>query len=260
MTNSNSYIGKQVGNYTIVAEVASGAFGSVYQGRHIIFTDRPVVAIKLLHAAYLGSSQESESFVQEARLLEKLKHPYSLPILDAGIHEGLPYLVAEYASNGSLRARLKRHPSRPLPVEEALTILAQIGQALHHAHQQQIIHRDLKPENILFNARGEALLADFGIATVLKTSSVRQIDASGTPAYMAPEQFRGTISKESDQYSLGCVAYELVSGRQPFSAPDFVAIGFLHVTEAPVPPTQLNPGLPVHIEQAILISAGQTAY
>ena len=103
----NSSIGKQIGNYRLIVEIASGGFGTVYQGQHIVFTDRPVVAIKLLHTAYLGSSQEAESFLREARFLERLKHPYCLPVLDAGIHESLPYLVTEYAPNGSLRTRLK---------------------------------------------------------------------------------------------------------------------------------------------------------
>ncbi len=250
MTDENSLVGKQIGNYRVVAEINSGAFGSVYQAQHIILRER-IVAIKLLHA-YLGSPKEREQFLQEAQFLEKLKHPYCLPIIDAGIHNSLPYVVSEYAMNGSLRNRLKRQSPHTLPVEEALTILAQIGQALQHAHQQNIIHRDLKPENILFNAKGDALLADFGIAIVLATSSVRQVDATGTPAYMAPEQFRGMISKESDQYALGCIAYELFTGHQPFTAPDFVAIGFLHAAEPPLAPTHYNPQLPVHIEQAIL--------
>lgn len=250
--NSTNYIGKQIGNYQLIAEIASGAFGSVFQGKHIIFVDRPPVAVKLLHASYIGSAQERERFIHEARVLEKLKHPYSLSIIDAGIHEGTPYLIMEYASNGSLRYLLRRQFPRPLSLGQALTILSQIGQALQHAHQLNIIHRDLKPENILFNSRGEALLADYGIAVVLQTSSIRQIDATGTPAYMAPEQFRGQISKESDQYALSCIAYELLTGRQPFSAPDFVAMGFLHATETPIPPTQLNPQLPHFIDQAIL--------
>src|SRR6266567_216122 len=250
MTDENSIIGKQIGNYRVVAEINSGAFGSVYQAQHIILRER-TVAIKLLHA-YLGSPKEREQFLQEAQFLEKLKHPYCLPIIDAGIHNGLPYVVSEYAMNGSLRNRLKRQSPHTLPVEEALTILTQIGQALQHAHQQNIIHRDLKPENILFNAKGDAMLADFGIAIVLATSSVRQVDATGTPAYMAPEQFRGMISKESDQYALGCIAYELFTGHQPFTAPDFVAIGFLHAAEPPLAPTHYNPQLPIHTGQAIL--------
>ncbi len=250
MTDENSLIGKQIGNYRVVAEINSGAFGSVYQAQHIILRER-IVAIKLLHA-YLSSPKEREQFLQEAQFLEKLKHPYCLPIIDAGIHNGLPYVVSEYAMNGSLRNHLTRQSSHTLPMEEALTILTQIGQALQHAHQQNIIHRDLKPENILFNAKGDALLADFGIAIVLATSSVRQVDATGTPAYMAPEQFRGMISKESDQYALGCIAYELFTGHRPFTAADFVAIGFLHAAEPPLAPTHYNPQLPIHTGQAIL--------
>src|SRR5207249_2002146 len=127
-----------------------------------------------------------------------------------------------------------------------------IGEALQHAHQQNIIHRDLKPENILFNARGEALLADFGIARMLATAGIRQGTIIGTPPYMSPEQFRGTASKESDQYALGCIAYELFTGQLPFTAPDMVALMFKHIQEAPTAPRQLNPQVPVHIEQAIL--------
>ncbi len=137
-------------------------------------------------------------------------------------------------------------------MEEAITILSQIGQALHYAHQQHVIHRDIKPENILFNEKGDALLADFGIATVLTTASAKQTTILGTPSYMAPEQFRGIISSESDQYALGCIAYELLTLRKPFTAPDLVALMFKHVTEHPVPPKQLNPQLPVYVEQAIL--------
>jgi serine/threonine protein kinase len=250
MSNGNSYIGQQIGNYLVIKELASGSFGSVYQGRHMVFTDEPIVAIKLLHA-HLASQQEYDRFFQEARLLKKLKHPYILPIIDAGIHQNFPYIVAEYAPNGSLRERLRRQSMRPLPTEEILTILSQVGQALHYAHQQNIVHRDLKPENILFNVKGEALLADFGIATVLATASVKQTTIMGTPSYMAPEQFQGTISKESDQYALGCIAYELFTGSKPFNAPDFFALGFKHLTEYPIAPTQFNPQLPKYIEQAI---------
>ncbi|HJT56376.1 MAG TPA: protein kinase, partial [Ktedonobacteraceae bacterium] len=120
------------------------------------------------------------------------------------------------------------------------------------AHQQHIIHRDIKPENILFNARGEALLADFGVATMMETASIKLATVIGTPSYMAPEQFQNSISKESDQYALACVAYELFTGQRPFTAQDFFAIGFKHMQEAPVPPSQLNPQLPPFMEQAIL--------
>src|SRR5438067_2781555 len=165
MASENNYTDKQIGNYRVISKLASGAFGSVYLGKHAIFIKRPVVAIKLLHA-YLDSQEERDRFLQEAEWLEMLQHQHILPIIDAGFHEGFPYMVTEYAPNGSLRDRLRRQSGKPLPEQEAISILSQIGEALHHAHEQHIIHRDLKPENILFNAKGVIVLADFGIATV----------------------------------------------------------------------------------------------
>jgi serine/threonine protein kinase len=252
-TEQNSYIGKQIGgDYRIIAELNSGSFGSVYRARHMIFEDDPIVAIKLLHSN-LHSSQEREQFIQEARLLRKLRHPYILPVIGAGFQDSTPYLITEYASSGSLRDRLNKQHGQPLSIEEALTILTQIGEALHHAHQQNIVHRDLKPENILFNAQGEALLADFGIAAILTTAKTRQIDVGGTPSYMAPEQFEGTLSMKSDQYALGCIAYELLTGQKPFVLPNptLEAMWFQHSKVYPVAPTQLNPLIPTHVEQAI---------
>jgi serine/threonine protein kinase len=187
---------KEIGNYRVVREIDSGAFGRVYLAQHTLLKNR-TVAIKLLHTTHLSSMEERESFLREAQFLEVLKHPYILPILDVGIHEGFPYLVAEYAPNGSLRDRIKRYAPHPLPIQETLTLLTQVGQALYYAHQQHIIHRDIKPENILFNARGEAMLADFGVATMMETASIKFATLIGTPSYMAPEQFQNSVSKES---------------------------------------------------------------
>src|SRR5260221_9739457 len=247
--DGSGFVGTQIGNYRITAEINSGAFGSVYKAEHMHLKAR-IVAIKLLHA-YMGSSNEREQFLPEAQFLAMLEHPHILPLIDFGFSEGRPYLIAKYAVGGSLRDLLR--PEVPLPVEYTIAILKQIGQALHYVHERNIIHRDLKPENILFNEQGEALLADFGIATMLSTASVKHLTTiGGTPPYMAPEQFQGTISKEGDQYALGCIAYELVTGRLPFTAPDFLSMGFKHLTELPTAPSQFNPQLPSPIEAAIL--------
>jgi len=250
--NTNKYIGNRIGNYHIISQIASGGFASVFQAKHIHLTER-IVAIKLLHNKFLSSKEEQNRFLQEAQLLEKLKHPHILSILDVGINEDLPYIVTEYAINGSLRDRLKQKTQRPLSQQDSLAILSQIGQALQHAHQQKIVHRDLKPENILFNSSGKALLADFGIATVLPTVTIQySTTIIGSPRYMSPEQFKGIISKESDQYALGCIAYELFTGKMLFDNPDFFALGFKHANETPIAPRELNPQLPIHIELAIL--------
>src|SRR5947209_7984734 len=221
------FIGKQIGNHRLVDAINSGSYGSVYRASHTILSGR-TVAVKLLHS-YLDSTKEREKFLQEAHLLALLKYRHILPIHDAGFSDELPYIVVEYAPGGSLRDHLKRRAGHPLPNEEALRVLLQIAQALTHAHQQNIIHRDLKPENILFNEQGEVLLSDFGIASVVETS-MKQTGILGTPTYMAPEQFQGIVSKEVDQYALGCIAYELYTGRKVFEAPDFIAMAFLHRT------------------------------
>ena len=249
MVSRNDYIGK----YRIIAELGGGAFGRVYKAQHTFLTNR-IVAIKLMRAVSLDSPQERDQFLQEARILELLKHPRILPIIDVDIHEGSPYLVTEFASNGSLLDRLKHLGRRPLPIQEAVAILSQIGQALQHAHQQNIVHRDLKPENVLFNDKGEVLLADFGIATMLASAKTGLVGIGGTPAYMAPEQFEGMASIKSDQYALGCMAYELMTGRKPFIVPNpsIEAMWYHHRMVPPTSPTQFNPYLPPHIEQAIL--------
>src|SRR6266700_249981 len=158
-----------IGNYHVLSTVAYGSFGRVYLARHSVLANR-TVALKLMHTVPLSSTEEHQQFLNEAKILELLQHPFILPILDVGIHDGSPYIVSEYAEGGSLRQYLKERRGHPCELEEALTILSQIGQGLQYAHQQNIIHRDIKPENILFNGNGEALLADFGLATMLATA------------------------------------------------------------------------------------------
>lgn len=251
MTSGNGYIGKQIGNYRITGPLDSGAFGSVYKGVHLYLSHREV-AIKMMHHTHLGEEHERASFIQEAQFLEMLKHPHILPIYDVGIDEGTPYIIAELASNGSLRALMKARKPNLLAQDETLTILSQIGQALDYVHQQNIVHRDLKPENILFDARQDALLADFGIAVFLETTKTKYVDVIGSPLYMAPEQFEGFASRRSDQYALACIGYEMLTGEPPFTGQHAVIIGMKHQMEAPVPPRRHNPNIPAYTEKALL--------
>ena len=251
MERNNQYIGKQIGNYRITAPLDAGAFGSVYKGVHIYLSNR-TVAIKLMHHTHLGEEHERESFMQEAQFLEMLKHPHILPIYDVGIYEGTPYIIAELAPNGSLRNLMKSYRPDLMPQEEVLTILSQVGQALDYVHKQNIVHRDLKPENILFDARRDALIADFGIAVFLETTKTKYVDVIGSPLYMAPEQFEGFASRRSDQYALACIGYEMLTGRPPITGQHAVIIGMKHQKEPPVPPTQLNSAIPAHVEKALM--------
>ncbi|GHO54026.1 protein kinase domain-containing protein [Ktedonobacter robiniae] len=251
--NSESYVGRQVGNYLVQAEVQRGSYGSVFQAKHVIFADEPVVALKILHTNLTDPASEQQ-FFDEARLLRRLKHAHILPVQDAGLDEGVPYFVAAYAVGGSLRDLLLKQQGTPLPIADALRILNQVGDGLNYAHQQSVVHRDLKPENILFGDQGEALLADFGIAVTLTSTRTQLANRSGTPAYMAPEQFEGLSSIKSDQYALGCMAYELLTGRLPFQFTDtsIETIWFQHAKVVPTPPTQINSTIPPYTEQAIL--------
>ncbi len=255
MTHRDYLVGQHIGNYYLETFVDSGSYGSVYQARHYIFTDDTPVALKLMHTD-LNADEEQEAFFQEARLLRKLKHPSILPVIDVGFDQGRPYLVTEFATGGSLRERLRQKNGQPLTLTEALRILLSIGQALSHAHQHNVYHRDLKPENILFNEQGEPLLADFGIAVALPTAHTYRVGQGGTPAYMAPEQFEGLVSPKSDQYSLGCIGYELLTGRRPFDAGQggFEMIWYQHAHVPPEPPTRWNPSIPEAVEEALLRS------
>lgn len=234
-----------IGNYQIIRKIASGPLGHVYLAYSTATPDRSVI-LKLFHVAYLNAAQDYERFRQEIQILTTLKHPFVLPILDVGIDNGFPYLVTEYAPNGSLRGRLRQQAPYPLPAQQSFTILTQIGQALYAAHQQGILHGDLKPENVLFNFRGEALLADFTLPSILAIADIQFAEISGSLPYMAPEQRQGMLTRECDQYALGCIAYELVTGQQPFATSAY-----------PIPPTQLNSQLPAHVGQAILKAMAQ---
>src|SRR5260370_12142507 len=155
MMEQDRHIGQQIGNYRLVEQLDCGSFGCVYRAEHLMLKPR-TVAIKILHA-HLATQQKREGFFQEAELLEMLKHPHILPILDVGIQEGFPYLVTEYCPEGSLHRRLKRQRPNPLPMEEAITILTQVGQARQDIRDQNVVHRALKPANILLNAKTQAM-------------------------------------------------------------------------------------------------------
>jgi serine/threonine protein kinase/energy-coupling factor transporter ATP-binding protein EcfA2 len=249
MQDHDRWIGTQVGNYRITAAINRGAFGNVYQAEHVHLPGH-VVAIKVLHG-FRGSESDHERFLQEARILSGLEHPHILALLDFGFREEQPYLIARYAARGSLRTRLDS--GQLVPMEQALSWLLQIGQGLAAAHERQVVHCDLKPENILFDNADQILLADFGMATVLVNAHSQHFaQVGGSPAYMAPEQFEGVVSAQGDQYALGCIAYELLTGQQPFAASTLLEMGWKHLTKLPRSPNELNPHIPAHINAAIL--------
>ena len=215
------------GKYEIEREVGQGAFAKVYLAKDLKHDRR--VAIKILNADPSSGSAELR-FVREIRLLARLQHPNILPLHDSGHVESLLYYVTPYVSGETLRAWLQRE-SR-LSVEAARGIAIEVCDALDCAHSEGIIHRDIKPENILLSG-GHAIVADFGIARLIDMAGVQQLTSTGlggpgTPAYMSPEQLLGERAPDarSDIYSLGCVMYEMLAGRLPFTGKDGFARRF----------------------------------
>lgn len=219
------------GHYEIEREIGQGAFATVYLARDLKHERK--VAIKVLNADPTSETGELR-FIREIRLLARLQHPNILPLHDSGHVEALLYYVMPFVSGETLRDRIDR--LRQLPSDAACTIAREVADALAYAHAQGIIHRDIKPENILLSA-GHPILADFGIARAIDLAGVKQLTRTGmgspgTPAYMSPEQLLGDkeLDGRSDTYSLGCVLYEMLAGKAPFTGKD----GFVkRFTESP---------------------------
>lgn len=213
------------GHYEIENEIGQGAFATVYLA-HDLRHDRSV-AFKVLNADPNSETGELR-FVREIRLLAKLQHPNILPLIDSGHVGTLLYYVMPYVTGESLRRRIQSQGQ--LPLETALSIAHDSADALAYAHEQGVIHRDIKPENILLSAGHHPIIADFGVARAIDLAGLRHLTKTGlgspgTPAYMSPEQLLGEneVDRRTDIYSLGCVLYEMLTGKVPFSdADDFV--------------------------------------
>jgi serine/threonine-protein kinase len=255
------------GRYRIERELGQGGMATVYLA-HDIRHDRKV-ALKVLRpelAAVIGADR----FLAEIRTTANLQHPHILPLFDSGVVAvngqqssadrrpstvDLLFYVMPFIEGESLRDRLARE--KQLPIDEAVAIASEVGDALDYAHRHGVIHRDIKPENILLHDR-RALVADFGIALAAsKAGDTRMTETGmsvGTPHYMSPEQAMGQreITPRSDVYALGCVTYEMLCGEPPFSGPTAQAIVAKVLTEEPRPLVPRRHTVPPHVEDAVL--------
>ncbi len=213
-----------VSRYNLDRELGRGGMATVYLAMDLRHERR--VALKVLHPE-LSSALGPDRFLREIKLVARLNHPHIVPLFDSGEAAGHLYYVMPVVEGETLRDRLLRDGQ--IPVDESLQIARGIASALDYAHRQNIVHRDIKPENVMLQD-GEALVMDFGIAKALSLASTDTLTQTGmmvgTPAYVSPEQAAGeaVLDGRSDQYSLGCVFFEMVSGRKPFIGPTAQAI------------------------------------
>ena len=235
--------------YALRREIGRGGMATVYLAddlRH----GRPV-ALKVLHPEVSGSLGATR-FLREIQVVAHLNHPHILPLLDSGRVDDRLFYVMPFVDGESLRDRLDR--AGPIPLEEAVRITAEVADGLMYAHANGLVHRDIKPENILMSS-GHAVIADFGLARALDEATEQRLTRSGfvagTAAYMSPEQWSGSeVDGRSDQYSLACMLYELLSGEPPFKSPSVQAMLARHLQAPPPSLRTVVPDVDAGVEAA----------
>ena len=237
--------------YRVERELGHGGMAVVFLAEDLKHHRR--VAVKVLKpelSAVLGG----ERFLREIAIAATLQHPHILPLYDSGEAGGFLYYVMPFVEGESLRERLARE--RLLSLDAALQITREVGGALQYAHEHGVVHRDIKPENIMLSG-GHAVVADFGIARALSAAGAEQLTLTGmvigTPQYMSPEQGGGeAVDGRSDQYSLACMLYEMLSGQPPFTGPSAQAVIARHSVD-PVPGLRVvRQAVPQAVEGAIV--------
>lgn len=234
------------GRYHVVDRIAAGGMGEVFRA-HDAVLDREV-AIKVLHAALAGDAGFVDRFRREARSAAGLGHPNIVAVHDWGAVDGVYFMVMEFVRGQSLREVLNAEGL--LAPAQAAEVLLPVLWALDHAHRQGIVHRDVKPENIMLTRDGVVKVADFGLARAYADAQITQAGTvTGTVQYLAPEQLQGEpADPRTDLYSLGIVAYEMLTGRIPFTGETPIAIAYKHLRERVPPPSARNPAVPIGLD------------
>lgn len=236
--------GATVGSYRIVEKLGEGSLATVYKAYHPAL-DRHV-SLKVLKAGPNDDPTLRVRFQREARQVARLDHPNIVPVLDFLEMDGLLCLVAKFVDGETLKDRLKRGP---LDLDECGRLLGGVGAALQHAHERDVVHCDLKPSNIIIGLDGNVYLTDFGVARPAT------IDLSyASPDYVSPEQARGApeLDGRADQYALGVVLFEALTGVLPFRSADGRSVIHQHLLSLPPHPSAINPKLSHAVEEVVL--------
>lgn len=243
-------VGDSLGSYRLVAFLGEGTLALVYKAYHAAL-DRHV-ALKFLKPKFQNDPSVRMRFQQEAQQSAHLHHPNILPVYDFVSSGERLYLAMRYVEGETLRTRLERGP---LTLADAARLLGGIGAALQHAHERGLLHGDLKPSNILLSSDGNVYLADFGIVRVVTGDLSR-----GTPDYVSPEQARAgdEVNVKADQYALGVVLFEALTGVLPFRANDAHGVVLHHLMTLPPRPSAINGNIPQAVEEVILTALAKT--
>src|SRR5881628_1648414 len=240
-----------LGEYEVLAELGRGGMATVYLA-HDLALDRKV-AIKVLAPALLLMGEGMvERFKREARTAAALSHPHIIPIYAVKESEHVLYFVMKYVQGRALDTVNRDVGTLPIPMVQ--TILAQVGDALGYAHRHGVIHRDIKSANIMLDEEGWAVVTDFGIAKVVQAQGLTVTGVTvGTPTYMSPEQCDNReLTGASDQYSLGVVGYEMLTGKVPFQGDSVMAVMYAHFNRRPRPVSALRPECPANLDAAVM--------
>jgi len=237
------------GRYELLDVIGEGGMSVVYKARDGIL-DR-IVAVKVLKDEFAKDAGFVEKFRAEALSVARISHPNIVNIFDVGDQDGIYYIVMEYVDGYTLKHLIREQA--PLPVEKAVDIAIMVCDGVHHAHEKGIIHRDIKPHNILITEQGMVKVADFGIAQAVSAGTITYgNNIVGSVHYFSPEQAKGEpINRTTDIYSIGCILYEMVTGKVPFNADSPITIALRHINEEPASPRSINPDVPAALEALI---------